>query len=163
MNEDVILPKGYVPELEPEPVEDEFASPVEAPVPASAPLPVASFRGLADADDDEREEGLARISEMNADMVDPSDVYGAEQWETMLVSDPTGGAGAMARFGEEWTLGMTPSSRAAAIAKTSFDEGMGSLVGEFAERAGASLDVGDPLEFARKVSAARFARRRVYG
>lgn len=171
MNEDVILPKGYVPEPEPEPVDDEFGegTPVTEPTSEnsepenSEPQNIVRFRDLADFGDDEREQGLQFIAQANADMVDPSEVYGADQWQSMVVGDLYGGLAAQAQFAEDWTWGMTPSQRAAAVAKVSFDENMGSLVDEFAGLAASAKDVGDPLEFARQVAVSRYARRRTYG
>lgn len=171
MNEDVILPKGYAPEPEPEPVDDEFGGgiPVTGPAPEDPepenpePRNIVSFRGLADSGDDEREQGLQFIAQANADMVDPSEVYGADRWQSMVIGDLYGGMAAQAQFAEDWTLGMTPSQRAAAVAKVSFDEHMGALVNEFAGLAASTKDVGDPLEFARQVAVSRYARRRTYG
>lgn len=160
---DVILPKGYVPEPEPELVEDEFPA-VEQPAQVPPPEPLASFRSLADADDDERENGLAEIAWMDAGSVDPSDVYGAEQWQSMVVADPYDGApDAWNQFAEDWTLNMTPSSRAAAMSRVSFAESMRPLVEEIVSAVGDSRFVTDPAAFAKQVSAARYARRRTYG
>ena len=117
---------------------------------------IPAYSQVQDQDDMVRRLALSFQANETADMVDPADVYGDEEWSQRMLADPTGGKAALGNFENEWNWGMTPAQRAKALADTAFRREMDALVD--ASVGEAVRPRVDPVEYARQVAARRNGR-----
>lgn len=122
-------------------------------------LDIPSLWAAKDAPDDEREQALALQSTLPADLVDPADVLGDEEWSAEVQEDYlASGERALAKFRSTWEWGMTPQQRASALARVALDREMNAFI-DAASGLAVKPPV-DPEEFAAGVRERRAERAR---
>jgi len=112
-----------------------------------------------DLPDDDRAYELARQASLPAELVNPADALGDDEWKRRVDEDVLGmGENAAIDFGYEWNWEMTPGQRASALADVALRREVASFVDE-ASSLVAKPPV-DPMEFAAKTRERRAERAR---
>ena len=112
-----------------------------------------------DLPDDDRAYELARQASLPAELVNPADALGDDEWKRRVDEDILGmGENAVIEFGYEWNWEMTPGQRASALADVALRREVASFVDDASSLA-AKPPV-DPMEFAAKTRERRAERAR---
>lgn len=145
------------PEVAPVAVED--AAGVPAPDPFDSPFEpevdeTTTVDGSYDLNDESRTAAMQLQASMPSEMIDPSQVYGEDEWAQMSVVSPED---AVTRFRIDWDWNMTPGQRMRALASAAMQKRWNALNDEMSDLV-VSRQPRDPAEAADDIILARMAR-----